>query len=202
MGTELSTKEKILKISHKLIADKGFIGVTIREIAKESDVNIAAINYHFQNKEALYFETIRNSMSLVHTGIKDLYESLSDKSSDSFVIGVFDFFLVNADDLRTGFKLVMSSDKYQDAIDPDLDSTFNGPPGGEYFYQCLSEEYPKAKEEDLMWAVRILFTQVIHKAMVLCNKSICSSIQKKGLGPDVFREDIKRLLKLVKTEIA
>ena len=47
---QVNTKMKILKAADLLFAVKGFAGVSIREIAQEADVNLAAINYHFQNK--------------------------------------------------------------------------------------------------------------------------------------------------------
>lgn len=201
--TDMSTKDKILKISHKLFADKGFNGVSIREIAKECDVNIAAINYHFSNKENLYIETIRSSMVQTQNNIKKMYDELPEKNIEAMVIAVFDFFMENSEDLRTGFKLVISSDKYQEAMgDQDLsENHFKGPPGGEYFLKCLQNDYPDADDEDLQWAVRTIFTQVIHKAIILCNKSICSSISKMGIGPDQFKADIIRLVKLVKTDL-
>ena len=49
------TKHKILTSAERLFANKGYIGASIRDISKDSDVNIAAINYHFQSKENLFF---------------------------------------------------------------------------------------------------------------------------------------------------
>lgn len=49
-----STKERILQSAGVIFGKKGFKNSTIREIAKAAQVNIAAINYHFQGKEGLY----------------------------------------------------------------------------------------------------------------------------------------------------
>ncbi len=49
-----STKERILRSAGIIFGKKGFKNATIREIAKAAQVNIAAINYHFQGKEGLY----------------------------------------------------------------------------------------------------------------------------------------------------
>jgi AcrR family transcriptional regulator len=195
-----STKETILKKSHKLFADKGFNGVSVREIAKECGVNIAAINYHFKNKENLYIETIRSSMAQTENDIKQLFDELKDKTIESITLAVFNLFKDNAEDLRTGFKLIISSDKYHEAIGEDI-SKFRGPPGGEYFSKCIIEEFPNANQDDVEWAVRTIFTQVIHKAIIMCNHSICSSMKDMGMGEDLFEKDLLRLVKMVKKEL-
>ncbi len=48
------TKERILRSAGVIFGKKGFKDATIREIAKVAKVNIAAINYHFRDKEGLY----------------------------------------------------------------------------------------------------------------------------------------------------
>lgn len=48
------TKEQLLDTAERLFADKGYESVSVRDIATEADVNLAAINYHFQGKDNLY----------------------------------------------------------------------------------------------------------------------------------------------------
>lgn len=50
----MPTKERILKYASVIFGRKGFKDATIRSIAKDAQVNIAAINYHFRGKEELY----------------------------------------------------------------------------------------------------------------------------------------------------
>ena len=196
----LSTRDKILKISHKLFADKGVNGVSVREIAKECDVNISAVNYHFTNKENLYLETIRCSVVQTATEIKEIYDSLEVKSLESIVMKVYEHFMKNSQDLRTAFKLIISSEKFAEAMGHEI-KTFNGPPGGEYFAYCLKDEFPTISEEDANWGVRILFTHVMHKALMMCNKSICESLENTGVSQEVLVDDIRRLVRIVKSEI-
>ena len=137
---DLNTKQKILLISHKLFAEKGFNGVSVREIAKECDVNISAVNYHFTNKESLYIETIRLSMHETEKSISELYDGLEEKSIENLASAVYEFFKDNSEDLKTGFKLVISSDKYHKALGED-ETLFKGPPGGDFFFQSLKKNY-------------------------------------------------------------
>ena len=60
-----STKERIVRSAGVIFGKKGFKDATIREIAKAAQVNIAAINYHFQGKEGLYGAVLED---VFHTG--------------------------------------------------------------------------------------------------------------------------------------
>jgi TetR/AcrR family transcriptional regulator, regulator of cefoperazone and chloramphenicol sensitivity len=60
METERSeTRIRILHAAAEIFAERGFAATTIRMICSRADVNLAAVNYHFGGKEALYRETIR-----------------------------------------------------------------------------------------------------------------------------------------------
>jgi TetR/AcrR family transcriptional regulator len=47
-------KEKLLLAAAQLFAERGFAGVSIREVATAAGVNSALISYHFGGKEGLY----------------------------------------------------------------------------------------------------------------------------------------------------
>lgn len=55
----LSTKERIIKVTMNIIIAEGFQNVTIRKIATQAGVNIAAINYHFGSKDAVINEALK-----------------------------------------------------------------------------------------------------------------------------------------------
>lgn len=50
---------ELIETAGQLFANSGIDGVSIREIAEKSNVNIASINYYFGSKENLYIETLR-----------------------------------------------------------------------------------------------------------------------------------------------
>jgi AcrR family transcriptional regulator len=51
--TATDKKLHILEVAERLIADHGFDGTSVRDIAKEADVNVAMISYYFGSKEKL-----------------------------------------------------------------------------------------------------------------------------------------------------
>jgi AcrR family transcriptional regulator len=54
------TKERILDEAEALFAAGGYHAVSVREITKAAACNLAAVNYHFGNKQNLYLEVFRS----------------------------------------------------------------------------------------------------------------------------------------------
>jgi AcrR family transcriptional regulator len=48
------TRQRLVAAAATLFAERGFENVTVREICKISNANVAAINYHFGDKAGLY----------------------------------------------------------------------------------------------------------------------------------------------------
>ncbi|MGD0230032.1 MAG: CerR family C-terminal domain-containing protein [Syntrophorhabdales bacterium] len=55
------TRESLLAAASDIFADKGYRDATIAEISIRAGANVAAINYHFGDKETLYREAWRDS---------------------------------------------------------------------------------------------------------------------------------------------
>jgi AcrR family transcriptional regulator len=56
---EEGTRDRILRTGERLFAERGFNGVSVRELAAAAQVNIASIGYHFDSKEGLLSEVYR-----------------------------------------------------------------------------------------------------------------------------------------------
>ncbi len=52
--TSLDTRSRLLQAAGEVFADLGFRAATIRDICQKASANIAAVNYHFGDKEGLY----------------------------------------------------------------------------------------------------------------------------------------------------
>ncbi len=55
------TRQRLLDAAGQTFADKGFEGATVRDICRIAEANIAAVNYHFGDKERLYIEAVRQA---------------------------------------------------------------------------------------------------------------------------------------------
>ncbi len=53
IAREPDTKTRILDAAEKLFGEQGFDGTSLRDITAQAEVNLAAVNYHFQSKESL-----------------------------------------------------------------------------------------------------------------------------------------------------
>ncbi len=58
-----NTKEKLLAAASDVFAEKGFRDATVAEICNYAGANVAAVNYHFGSKDALYQEAWRFSFA-------------------------------------------------------------------------------------------------------------------------------------------
>jgi AcrR family transcriptional regulator len=57
------TRAKLLAAAGEIFAERGFRETTIAEISLQAGANIAAVNYHFGSKEALYREAWRHAFA-------------------------------------------------------------------------------------------------------------------------------------------
>ncbi|CAG0929038.1 HTH-type transcriptional dual regulator CecR [Planctomycetaceae bacterium] len=53
-ASDIATRQRVLEAAGEVFAARGFAKATIREICKLAGANVAAVNYHFRDKNALY----------------------------------------------------------------------------------------------------------------------------------------------------
>lgn len=64
------TREKLINAAGEVFAQEGFDAATVRSICQKAGANLAAINYHFGDKERLYFEAVKVAHCR-HEGVPD-----------------------------------------------------------------------------------------------------------------------------------
>jgi len=61
-----ATKERILDAAEDLFAEQGFAGASLRAVTRTAGVNLAAVNYHFGSKEALFHAVVARCVAPVN----------------------------------------------------------------------------------------------------------------------------------------
>jgi AcrR family transcriptional regulator len=61
LDEQAQTRQQLLEAAGAVFAERGFRNATVREICTRAGANIAAVNYHFGDKEKLYLEVFRYS---------------------------------------------------------------------------------------------------------------------------------------------
>jgi TetR/AcrR family transcriptional regulator, regulator of cefoperazone and chloramphenicol sensitivity len=64
VNTDKETRDRLLEAAGRLFAERGFKDVSIREICKEANANIAAVNYYFRDKAGLYRELLAHMVDV------------------------------------------------------------------------------------------------------------------------------------------
>jgi AcrR family transcriptional regulator len=59
---DAATRQRLLDAGLQRFADKGFAGVTVRDLCRAADANVASVNYHFGDKLGLYREVMERAL--------------------------------------------------------------------------------------------------------------------------------------------
>jgi AcrR family transcriptional regulator len=92
------TRRQLLEAAGAVFAEAGFRDATVREICRRAGANIAAVNYHFGDKETLYAEVLRHAHSRAHEKYPPLLDVPADAPPEkklrafvlSFLLRIFD----------------------------------------------------------------------------------------------------------------
>lgn len=83
------TKTRILNAAEKLFGEKGFDGTSLRDITTEAQVNLAAVNYHFQSKESLMDAVIERRIGPVNRRRMEMLDAAGPSPTVEQVVEAF-----------------------------------------------------------------------------------------------------------------
>jgi AcrR family transcriptional regulator len=70
------TKQRILDAAEALFAERGYNGTSLRDITATAAVNLAAVNYHFNSKEALIQAVFRRKLGPLNRQRLEMLDAL------------------------------------------------------------------------------------------------------------------------------
>lgn len=82
-------REDILDVAEKLFAEQGFEAVSVREISKAADINIAMISYYFGSKEKLYEEVISRKLTPTDMILDKINAVATNKEKLFIIVDIF-----------------------------------------------------------------------------------------------------------------
>ena len=189
--TDLETKEKIMEKARVLFADHGYEGTSVREIAKAAEVNVASVNYYFSSKENLFLEILRAGYTECAQEMRVLLEKNKGDLEETMV-EIFRYFVENSHDLRSHFKLMMSTQHSHHLTTEGSEDRMYGPPGGMVIAESLKKKAPNASDRDIHWALKTLFSHVTHLSLI---HSCC--MKNNQHIPFSSQEDLERSVRRV-----
>jgi AcrR family transcriptional regulator len=193
------TKEKILHTARAMFASKGYEGASVRQIASEAGVNIAAVNYHFTSKEKLFLQVIEMVFSETSNRIRAHRLERPQEKVEDLAVWIFDYFLERSDILRSVFQMLLSEKGWGPESECGDDEEKFGPPGGLALAEAIQNELDhEIAEVNMFWAVKMIFSNVVHMALMYSNH-FCHLPAEEQLYHDrkTLEADIRRLAQVV-----
>lgn len=189
------TRTKILEAAFELFGRYGFEGTSVRQISTQSGVNLAAINYHFQNKDNLFWEI----MARTYRDLDDEILIFSKESKDTVELAckTFDHFSREQFGVKNAMKMMLDegiqppqSEEIQKMLSNPM-----GPPGGLHFANAIQRDVPyQLNEHGLMWGVKSVFGSVFHWAIMMCTDGACGVSNDPAMAPELVRTDVRHMV--------
>jgi AcrR family transcriptional regulator len=160
MTEKVDTKGRILDSAEKLFGMNGFDATSLRDITAAADVNLAAINYHFQSKDSLIDAIVARRIEPVN---KKRFELLNAAGPNPSVEQILNAFMAPVMQVRA------------DALVPLIGRILSNPelfvervfhkhlaPVSQRFVEALSKALPDLPPSELLWRLHFSVGVLTH----------------------------------------
>jgi AcrR family transcriptional regulator len=180
----IDTKTKILDTAEKLFGLNGFEGTSLRDITTEAQVNLAAINYHFQSKDSLIDAVIRRRIEPVNQRRIELLKAAGQSPDleqiiEAFLVPVLEKGFPNAVPLIG--RILSTPDQFVERVyNPHLRGV------AQLFREAFEKALPDMPAEDRMWRLHFMAGTMTHllslsRVLPLMTDGICDLSDRKAL---------------------
>jgi AcrR family transcriptional regulator len=151
------SREKLLASAERLFAERGYSGVSVRDIAKAAGVNSALVGYYFTNKLGLLSQVYLRHCKPLNRERSRLLSEFGRNDPGPTLEEVLDAFLRPALTLSTGsdgqveftrLRAVLSGEN-STLLEPLIAEYFD--PVGQVFVEALVQCLPHLSREDILW---------------------------------------------------
>ena len=164
-----TTKDRLLDAAEELFASRGYDEVSIRELAAAAEVNVAAVNYHFQGKDNLYHEVIlRRFVQQRDKTLAALERATAEAGGrptlDGVIAALVREYLQGTLGAAGGGFLSFMAREMQGSRCPAHDALFREmvAPVFAAFSRALTLARPGLRPEDLTWIIASIVGQIHH----------------------------------------
>lgn len=190
------TKEQILDAAEQLFSRQGFDATSLRQITAKAGVNLAAVNYHFQSKEALIAAVFGRRMGPINVARLEALDRLEaeagggpvaiEKLLEAFVAPV----LCNPEIRRFKSLMARMYTETEDRIQGIFIAAVSGVAAR--FGPALQRALPELSPRDLHWRLHFLIGMLAHALGAehlirsvsggLCDPADCESLLPRILS--------------------
>jgi AcrR family transcriptional regulator len=148
----VDTKTRILDAAERIFAKDGFDAASLRAITTAASVNLAAVNYHFHSKEALFSAVVNRRVAPINHRRIEMLEAITGKPTveqimDAFLRAPFELFVTQGDAIRPLMARMHSTpdDLYAKIMEENFAPMLNR------FVDALVIAVPTVSREELHW---------------------------------------------------
>lgn len=166
-ASSVETKEQILDVAERAIAENGYAGTTLRSVVSKANVNLAAIHYHFGSKEDLFKAVIARMAQPIVSGHLNALEAILAETDTPSVEAIlraylqssFDYVTYSAKTHPTRAQFMGRCRTEPDPVQSIADKQFR--PSTEKFLDALQRALPDQTRSQLKWKLDLVVTSLI-----------------------------------------
>ena len=165
-----NTRNRLIRSAEHLFANRGFGGLTIREVARRSETNLASAHYHFGSKEAMVLEMLSSRIKPINEKRLHYLQNAREDSGGKPLktIEIFKALIVpigeelskSSHSRKTLALLVARSFTEPESFIQKMHSRFFGELC-ETFILELQRAHPQAKEIDIYWNLHFTISSML-----------------------------------------